>query len=296
MEKVTYDHMYLCGCVFFFLLLQAVKPNETARSHRAGGHDKHSDSIVMKDLIYTFTGRNDFGTVKDTSQYKEGKTEGTVNLPFNDGAIINAFKALISKNHLLTLSRMKKFVSEHLNRDVSEWLVGAILDIISCDDTIANNCPFYVKSDGNELSKSQLLETNKFELEPFLVGILLFILTERRGKNQNGKATLNLLGEKKARKPRNFESKVGQSRAENIIVTEWHGDAHLVKEKTRQNKKASTEDSMEANVIKMQSQDSQNDNSKGEKKQTMINHQTNIVQNGDHNVNITNNGTMNLNL
>lgn len=53
---------------------------------------------------------------------------------------------------------------------------------------------------------------------------------------------------------------------------------------------------MEANVIKMQSQDSQNDNSKGEKKQTMINHQTNIVQNGDHNVNITNNGTMNLNL
>lgn len=296
MKNVTHDYMYLCGCVFFFLLLQAVKPNETARSHRAGGHDRHSDSIVMKDLIYTFTGSYNFGAVKDTSQYKEGKIEGTVNLPFNDGAIINAFEALISKNYLLTLSRMKKFVSKHLNREVSEWLVGAILDVISRDDTIANDCSFYVKSDGNDLSKSQLLETDKFELEPFLVGILFFILTERRGKNRNGRATLNLLGEKKARKPRNFESKVGQSRAENIVVTEWYEDAYLFKGKTNQNKKAPTEDSIEADVIKMRDQNSKNDSSNGEKKQTMINHQTNIVQNGDHNVNITNNGTMNLNL
>lgn len=288
--------MYLCGCVLFFLLLQALKPNGTARSHRSGGHDKHSDSIVMKDLIYTFTGSYDFGSVKDTSQYKEGKIEGTINLPFNNGAVINAFEALIHKDHSLVLSRMNEFTNKHINRDVGGWLVSAILEIIRCDNTIGDKCLFYVKSDKQALTKDQLLKTDKFELEPFLVGILFFILVERQGKNQNGMATLDQLGQKKARKPRRFDSRIGQSMAENITVTEWHEDNYSINEETRQNKKASTEDSAEADVIEKTNQRQKSNDSKEKDGQTMINHQTNIIQNGDHNVNVTNNGTMNLKL
>lgn len=48
--------LYLCGGVFFFLLTRAALPKGTPRDHRAGVKDDHSDPILMKDLVYAFTG------------------------------------------------------------------------------------------------------------------------------------------------------------------------------------------------------------------------------------------------
>ena len=47
---------YLCGGVLFFLLTQASLPDGTARDHKAGKKDEHSEPILMRDLIYAFTG------------------------------------------------------------------------------------------------------------------------------------------------------------------------------------------------------------------------------------------------
>ena len=62
---------FLCGGVFFFLLTQATLPNESAREHRDGNKDEHSEPVLMTDLIYTFTGCQDYGSKKDTSKYKD---------------------------------------------------------------------------------------------------------------------------------------------------------------------------------------------------------------------------------
>ena len=47
---------YLCGGVLYFLLAQTKASRGTARDHRNGIKDDHSDPIMMGDLIYTFTG------------------------------------------------------------------------------------------------------------------------------------------------------------------------------------------------------------------------------------------------
>lgn len=285
-----HDQMYLCGCVLFFLLLQSVKPNGNARSHISGNHDDHSDPIVMNELIRTFTGDNYSISAKDTSQYKEGKTEGTVNLPFKDCVKISVFQKLVDNNYSLALDRMKAFIDKHFDRQTSEWFVGAVLEVIQKDDSIRDSQKFYVMENGEALTKGQLLKNKSFELEPFLVGILLFVLTQRCGENKKGVATLNILGRKENRKPRVFSSDIGQMMAKEITVSDWVKDESL---NGVQNKKASSDESEKADIIEPQKCD---ERSNAEKNQTVINHQTNVVQNGDHNINVTNNGTINMNL
>jgi hypothetical protein len=287
--------MYLCGCVLFFLLLQTVKPNESARSHRSGNHDAHSDPMVMKDLIYTFTGSSNFGAAKDTSQYKEGRIEGTVNLPFNNKIKIAAFEDLICKNYSLALTRMADFTNKHFDRNLSKWFVGAVLEIVQRDHSIRNDQLFYVSENGSPLTKERLLKQKNFELEPFLVGILFFVLTERQGKNSQGIPTLNQLGVKKNRKPRQFESDIGEKFVHNIRVISWEkSNSPNDEEKKAQNKKASADESEEAHTLKESNEFKQNGKFKEE--HTKINNQTMVIQNGDRNINVTNNGTINLDL
>ena len=277
-----HDQMYLCGCVLFFLLLQSVKPNGNARSHISGNHDEHSDPIVMNELIRTFTGDDYSISAKDTSQYKDGKTEGTKNIPFNDCVKISVYQKLINNNYLLALDRMKVFIDKHFDRQTSEWFVGAVLEIIQKDDSISDSQKFYTMANGKAITKGQLLKNKSFELEPFLV------LSERRGENKKGVATLNILGKKENRKPRVFSSDIGQMTAKKITVSGWVKDWSS---DSAQNKKTSSDESEKVDIIEPQKHDE-----RSRANQTVINHQTNVVQNGDHNINLTNNGTINMNL
>lgn len=76
--------IYLCGGVLFFMLMKATYPDGSAKDHLDGVRDEHRVPDVMSDLIYTFTGNWSFGSEKDTSNYRECRIEGTVNVPFND--------------------------------------------------------------------------------------------------------------------------------------------------------------------------------------------------------------------
>jgi hypothetical protein len=265
-----------------------VKPNGNARSHISGNHDEHSDPIVMNELIRTFTGDDYSISAKDTSQYKDGKTEGTKNIPFNDCVKISVYQKLIDNNYLLALDRMKVFIDKHFDLQTSEWFVGAVLEVIQKDDSISDSQKFYTMANGKAITKEQLLKNKSFELEPFLVGILFFILSERRGENKKGVATLNILGKKENRKPRVFSSDIGQMTAKKITVSGWVKDGSS---DSAQNKKASSDESEKVDIIEPQKHDE-----RSRANQTVINHQTNVVQNGDHNINLTNNGTINMNL
>lgn len=117
---------YLCGGVFFFLLLQAVLPNGTARDHRAGIKDEHKAPIVMSDLIYVFAGSKNYGAEKDTSYYRECNSEGSCNIPFNDIAVATAFDNTIKEKYSIALKRMTEFVNWHINYEMKSWLVSPI--------------------------------------------------------------------------------------------------------------------------------------------------------------------------
>ena len=132
------------------------------------------------------------------------------------------------------------------------------------------------------------MRSTEFELEPFLVGILDFILEHRRGKNCRGRVTLEILGDKKPRKARVYNDSFDDIINRQIDVGIWNPQ-----ESVEDTKKASSDESEKADIIEPQKRD---ERSNAEKNQTFINHQTNVVQNGDHNINVTNNGTINMNL
>ena len=101
--------LYLCGGVFFFLLTRAALPKGTPRDHRAGVKDDHSDPILMKDLVYTFTGNRNVNAGKDTSKYKDCLSEGSCNLPFNERDKCIAYDGLVRENYAEALARMNEF-------------------------------------------------------------------------------------------------------------------------------------------------------------------------------------------
>ena len=210
---------YLCGGVMFFLLKQAVLPNGSPKDHKRGISDDHSEPIVMGDLIYSFTGSKNYGAGKDTSYYKECTSEGSINVPFNDIAIITAYDNTVRERFPDALNRMSEFVATHFNPEMKNWFVRAILEIVENDSDISEDQEFFICEDGSSVSKEALRSITEFKLQPFMVGILHFILKERRNKNCLGAATLDTLGDKKNRKARVYTGKMGKRITRSITVS-----------------------------------------------------------------------------
>lgn len=217
---------YLCGGVLFFLLTQAILPNGSAKDHKKGITDGHSEPIVMSDLIYSFTGSHNYGAGKDTSYYKECTSEGSINIPFNDIAIITAFDNTVHNRFSDGLERMSEFIDLHFNPEMKDWFVKAILEIVENDSDIPEDQEFFICKDGTSVSKEAMRSMTDFTLQSFMVGILHFILKKRRNKNYLGVATLDDIGDKKSRKPRTYTGNLGEKivRSINVALNEKPAD------------------------------------------------------------------------
>ncbi len=211
--------LYLCGGVFFFLLTRAALPKGTPRDHRAGMKDDHSDPILMKDLVYAFTGNKNFNAGKDTSKYKDCLSEGSCNLPFNERDRCIAYDGLVRENYAEALARMNEFVNWHLDAGMRIWFVKAVLDVIDKDESINDEKLFFINPDGCTIEKAKMLGEPSYDLPAFLVGILHFILTDRRNKNHYGEETLALIGTKAPHRPRQYVGTLGEEITRKIEVS-----------------------------------------------------------------------------
>lgn len=282
---------FLCGGVFFFILTQAVRPNASARAHREGVSDDHSDPVVMQDLIYTFTGERGYGTRKDTSAFKNCQSEGGKNVPFNKRADIAVYDDEVKHEYRKALRRMCEFAEWHLDPKKSEWLVKACLYLIDKDQDIADDDLFCVRGDGTFIPKSEVMAGSSFELQPFLLGVLHYILLHRADMNRKGVDTLDFISTHVDWKSRAYNGKLD----------------HVIKRKIDVKWCEMPENMAEAEILETHPDDepqmddqnckesSDSESGKPESKNTIIQHQTNVVQNGENNFNLTNNGTMNFN-
>lgn len=321
------DNLYLCGGTFFFVL-QLACPHISPRENRNGISDKNSAPLVMQDLIFTFTGSYNYSTAKDTSKYANCTSEGSVNVPFNDIAIATSYDNTVKSNYSIALDRMMEFTNAHINTSMKEFIVKALLDIISNDQSIKDSDEFFINSNGQSTSKGEMINLQSFELEPFLVGVLHFILSNRRDSNYSGASTLDLISNKTENRPRKYIGHLGDSITHQISVILHKKTAepaaeskksdsdvladsilesgiavadvlqnaeHKLSEEIKNGKTIeNTADSNEHEHNDSETYDNQTDEASMEDtKKTVIQQQTNVVQNGDNNVNITNNGTIN---
>ena len=292
---------YLCGGVFYFLLAQTKASKASARDHRNGIKDDHSDPIMMGDLIYTFTNHHCSRAAKDTSKYRECGSEGSINVPFNDSAYASSYDSTVKYHYSEALSRMYEFVDRHLNDKKDEWLVKALIDTIERDDDITDADSFYINSDGRPSTKAEIRTMAFFEIQPVLVGIVHYILTRRMDCNHLGITTLENWGEKKTRSERRYTGDAGAGITRRIEVKRCSPTEEDLSENE---KTAPPEDPEEPETEYIDAEvvnDDDNTSSQSDGSQTdttqygktvIIHHQTNVIQHGGNNNQITNNGTM----
>lgn len=216
---------YLCGGTLFFLLVQAKKPRAKAREREKGVVDRLKDPTMMEGLILAITGNKAFAypesLKKNTSQFRECKIDGSAYIPFNNSATANSYDYEITNSYSTALSRMDTFAADFLDPSKTAWLVRVLIDVIDQDAGISDTAHFCIQSDGTFLSKSDVLSTMHFELQPFLIGIIHYILMNR-SDNISGQDTLDAWGikasERNERKLKEDFS-LGKSRT---ITVDWY--------------------------------------------------------------------------
>lgn len=216
---------YLCGGTLFFLLVQAKRPRAKARDRENGASDGLKDPAMMAGLLKAITGNDAFAyeesLKKNTSQFRECKIDGSIYIPFNDPATASGYDYDVKNNYDAVLSRMDEFAEGFLNPAKRAWIVRTLLDVIDDDAGIGDDAHFCVRRDGMFLSKAEVLSETRFELQPFLIGIIHYILMNRRD-NISGQETLDAWGAKKGkqreRKLRDDFS-LGASRT---VKVDWH--------------------------------------------------------------------------
>lgn len=297
---------YLCGGTFFFLLLQARYSKTTSsRDHVNGEKEDKADRYVMDKLVYAVTGTNSYNIdstfKKDTSKYRECLIPGSVNIPFNDPSVAAAYFMAIKNKNPEILKRMTEFVDTYINPSMDEWLIRALLEVIQADN-ISDEIDFYISSDGTPSKKNDLFTVEAFEFQPFLMGILLFIMQYRT--DNAGSDTLANWGTKKSsNQERKFtNTTLGTQYSKPIKVFRIKpisADNTKDLESETITEESDETEYMEAEVVDDDTPSgAASENTEGTAQQsiTVIQHQTNVIQNGEKSVSLVNNGSLTINL
>lgn len=180
----TQENIRLCGGTFLVLLLQARKQRTAARRNLMGEQDGLSDSECFEALIrvafpyYISPAGRSIKTY--TSNYKACKLSANEYLPFNNIELVDIFDRAVKDNYKSVLKRICDFTASFIDENnMGNWLVRAILETISCDRSITDEL-FYLDSGSQAIDKKHLLNLQEVSLQPFLLCIWHFILTQRK--------------------------------------------------------------------------------------------------------------------
>ena len=292
---------YLCGGTLFFLLVQAKKPRAKARERENGKTDGLKDPAMMEGLIQAITGNGTYAyedsLKKNTSQFRECHIDGSAYIPFNDAATANGYDYAVINNYDAALSRMSNFAENFLNPAKAAWLVRVLLDVIDLDEGIGDDAHFCIQRDGTFLSKTDVLSALRFELQPFLVGIVHYILMNR-SDNVSGQETLDAWGTKASeRSERKLKRDFSLGKGRTTTV-DWYKPNIADKDASAipDDKPDSDTEYIEAEVVDEESGAAESNEKHEGQSVTIIQQQTNVVQYGEKSVSLVNNGTINIDL
>lgn len=239
---------YLCGGIFFVLIIQARKLRKKARDKADGGSDGLKDTDVMEGLVYVVTGeepRSDDGSTlrKTTNDFKTCLEYGPTYIPFRDKSTVLSFNSSYEQKNPDLFCRMSGFVKNFLMETKVEWLVKALIEVIQEDKDIPVDTIFQV-TDVEALRKDEFEHINQVMLPVFLVSVIHFILNERKD-NTLGRATFEAWhSHGKLRSPWIFKSNVGNSIIRRIIVNLGYGTQKTKGEKDSNSNEKIGDDSL----------------------------------------------------
>ena len=297
---------YLCGGTLLLLLERAKKTSLSARERNQGINDNLSNPEMLKGLITVVTGSctpvHGDSFKKNTSQYRKCEISGNTYIPFNDSDTILAFDRDIKENYADVVRRMIGFTNRFISQKKAERLVCELVDVISKDKGISNDEYFYISSDSLAMTKTDLIKQDYFDLQPFLVGVLHYILLYRQD-NTLGKATFDdWCKEAPPHTPRKIRDDFSVGSEVKVSVSWCDITEYQYSDKTstrteetaapgNTNNYSNDNESPTATVVEETHSDTAN-----QQQTTIIHNQTNVVQYGDKSISLVNNGTINIDL
>lgn len=207
---------YLCGGTFLCQILRAEKPTATATEHTKGKKDSLSEPETFRRLISIyqlkdFIGGSTLGPY--TTKYKSCQDSLPPFTQFTDNDLRRKFDFAVKKRNSAALRMMWDFVNEFIDVEgKGEQLVRCLLGMIKDDGGILPDDIFILN--GKSVSKRELVEMHRIEIEPFLLGVWHYIIMHRADKNENGSATYQswYAGRK------DYRGNVGSGISDDIIV------------------------------------------------------------------------------
>ena len=218
---------FLCGGIFFNLLLQTQKPRTKARSKQKYGTDGLSAPEVMKGLVYVITGNElskngDFS--KSTSEFRTCKINSSTYIPFEDNVITAFFNDAVTKKDSDTQKRMSEFIDTFVNPTLLEWLTKSLIETIYNDKGISNETEFLISQTAS-LSVDELVKVKNIEVEIFLLSIMKYIFSNRIN-NTLGIETFKAWFDRKSERSewKFINESIGFSISQEIIISRFNTD------------------------------------------------------------------------
>lgn len=216
----------LCGGTFFTLLLEAVRPHSRSKITIKGQDVTFANFRILEALLKIFDPSAFFpNEASQASKYKNCKTRGNTYVRVEDDKITSTFDHKIKTQYFSMLREMKNFTNTYLDIETEakyNWLARAIIELVTSDDSISNDTPFYLQENGSVLQKSKLTSVFEITLEALLLGIWHFIVMNRHD-NSIGEPTIiqwhRLSLETNAQNK--FTSDIGNSYMPSLVVNLW---------------------------------------------------------------------------
>ncbi len=200
----------LCGPTFFSLIVANKKKDI-------------SDPSLMQNFLSIFqnTYKPDESTVKSTtSQYRNCNLTGSSSwIEFHNTNYINKINHEYETEYYVLLKNINTFLIDNIIDKASIILLGKqILELIINDDSISNEQVFKIKSNKEEISKSELLNLNRYKIDSLFLGVWMYILNNRKDDSIGKKTIDNWFESKGSYTRKEFVSNIGYNQCENYII------------------------------------------------------------------------------
>ena len=218
----------LCGGTFFTLLSSARKPLLTKEQNYNGQASGLTEPEMLLDLARVVVPElrkpmdSELRTLRDnTRKFKACINWGGGTFCFGDSAVNTSFDEKVKKQYSEVLTAMSAFVEKYLDVRTStkkdEYLIKALVEVISNDNGIDHDQPFLVCEGGSALTRDEISRVTDVCVPSFLLGIWHFVLTGI-DNNKIGAATYNAWCPPKSRAERVYTAAIGERSSRSVSL------------------------------------------------------------------------------
>ncbi|MBO5597628.1 MAG: hypothetical protein J5943_03365 [Oribacterium sp.] len=195
---------YLCGGVFFTLLVEASRERVSPTKGYKGIKGDVRDEYIMKDLVElpgkgfaNFDKQSDFGD--SVSKYKNCRSDYGMSMPFRKYEYKESLREKITQDtdralYLMSIILKKYFAMKKRGDGIYplDLAVRKILYVIKKDDDIGRDDELLCGKNCTPIKKKDLVQAKAIDIQPFLLGVWNYIL-QNRPDNKHGQDTLKLI-------------------------------------------------------------------------------------------------------